>query len=236
MDRGVVVAAVSVAPVDARAVPFSRGPAVSGDVDHHLRVRAGLGRRHVDHQVAGEAGREDVRQHGAQVDAGPRRRRRRRCILARFDRPVCFPQVERDPVGNLERGPILGLRTADLPAAHGSRQERPDARPGTQGQPLAGLRIGLGVRRAGLRLVCGPPARSGAGTRRACEGVAEDRAGGEDVVGEAARVGVLFADAPPGLSASPSSSTHERTISASTSSSRRPLPGRPPRSVGASTS
>ena len=31
------------------------------------------------------------------------------------------------------------------------------------------------------------------------ERVAEDRAGGEDMVGEAARVGVLFADAPPGL-------------------------------------
>ena len=33
------------------------------------------------------------------------------------------------------------------------------------------------------------------GTKR----VAEDRARGEDMVGEAARVGVLFADAPPGL-------------------------------------
>ena len=31
------------------------------------------------------------------------------------------------------------------------------------------------------------------------ERVAEDRARGEDMVGEAARVGVLFADAPPGL-------------------------------------
>ena len=31
------------------------------------------------------------------------------------------------------------------------------------------------------------------------ERVAEDRARGEDMVGEAARVGVLFADAPPGF-------------------------------------
>ena len=34
---------------------------------------------------------------------------------------------------------------------------------------------------------------------RGTNGVAEDRARGEDMVGEAARVGVLFADAPPGL-------------------------------------
>ena len=52
----------------------------------------------------------------------------------------------------------------------------------------------------------GTPARSNTYSRfdgrsrmRGTNRVAEDRARGEDMVGEATRIGVLFADAPPGL-------------------------------------